>query len=187
MSVYGDGNDNVSENDSTEPKSFYGVGKLASEKYLKMVGKDVLTTSLRLFNVYGPGQNMENMRQGMVSIFLQQAFSSNQITVKGSLDRFRDFIYIEDVVDGFLAAANRESGGPRIYNIGTGVKTTVKELLKVINSNFQEGKVVEEASSTNGDQFGIFANIDLVKKELGWTPKYSLVHGMKEMYNFYSR
>ena len=55
-----------------------------------------------MFNVYGPGQDLTNMRQGMVSIFLSQALQSNAILVKGSLDRFRDFIYIDDVVDCWL-------------------------------------------------------------------------------------
>ena len=83
MSVYGDNKNCVEETDNRLPKSFYGIGKLASEEYLRVFGSNLTTTALRLFNVYGPGQNMNNLRQGMVSIFLQQALTSNTVLVKG--------------------------------------------------------------------------------------------------------
>jgi UDP-glucose 4-epimerase len=72
MSVYGDENEcPVSENSLLKPKSFYAVGKLASEHYLRIYAFQfgLKCTALRLNNVYGPGQNLENLKQGMVSIF----------------------------------------------------------------------------------------------------------------------
>ncbi len=187
MSVYGDNKEFVSEKDATEPKSFYGVGKLASEKYLKIFSDDIVTTSLRLFNIYGPGQNMKNMRQGMVSIFLQQALTSNQIEVKGSLKRFRDFIYIDDVVSAFLKAENRKSKDKKIYNIGTGIKHTVSELIEIISSNFQDNKIIIQNSNTPGDQFGIYSNSNLAIKELKWKSNVSLKEGIKIMVDYYRK
>ena len=72
MSIYGDqAVQPVPETAIPVPKSFYGIGKLASEAYTHVYGEfGIHSTSLRLFNVYGPGQNLANMRQGMVSIFL---------------------------------------------------------------------------------------------------------------------
>ena len=88
-------NEIVDENSVPNPISFYSVGKLASESYMKIYSKlGIKCTALRLFNVYGPGQNLSNMRQGMVSIFLAQAFKSKSILIKGSADRFRDMIYM---------------------------------------------------------------------------------------------
>ena len=77
MSVYGIKTEGaVAENDNCEPESFYGVAKLASEKYLRIFQQfGIQTTSLRLFNVYGPGQNMKNLKQGMVSIFWLKCFA----------------------------------------------------------------------------------------------------------------
>ena len=187
MSVYGDKKDYVSENDPTNPKSFYGVGKLASEKYLKIFSKNIATTSLRLFNIYGPGQNMQNMRQGMVSIFLQQALSSNQIIVKGPLSRFRDFVFIEDVVNAFINSEKRNSTDPKIYNIGTGSKHSVKELIEIIASNFKESKKIIQKSNTPGDQFGLFANNSLAIEELNWKPNYSLEEGLRIMIEYYNK
>ena len=62
----------------------------ASEHYLDIFGHQLPYVSFRMFNVYGPGQDLSNMQQGMVSIFLSQALKNNSILVKGSLDRFRD-------------------------------------------------------------------------------------------------
>ena len=75
MSVYGEKPDRpIKESEDTKPKSFYGIGKLASENYLRINhSTNLQCNSLRLFNVYGPGQNMNNLKQGMVSIFLAQA------------------------------------------------------------------------------------------------------------------
>ncbi len=72
MSVYGQtSQERVSEQLEPRPLSFYGVGKLASEHYLRIYeGRGLKPTALRLFNVYGPGQNMANLKQGMVSIYL---------------------------------------------------------------------------------------------------------------------
>ena len=75
MSVYGDVPDlPVRESDRTEPLSCYGIAKLASERYLLLHRETVPSVILRMFNVYGPGQDLSNNRQGMVSIYLAQDF-----------------------------------------------------------------------------------------------------------------
>ena len=185
MSVYGDNKKIVSENDENDPKSFYGVGKLASEKYLKINSEDIVCTVLRLFNIYGPGQNMHNLRQGMVSIFLQQALTSKNIIVKGSLERFRDFIYIDDVVSAFLSAEKRKSKEFQVYNIGTGIKSSVKDLIAIIIKHFDEEKNIIIENNTPGDQFGIIANILKAKKDLDFKPTHDLKNGIKKMIDFY--
>ena len=125
MSVYGNQDDMpISEFCLTSPLSCYGVSKLASEYYLN-VYSDLSSTAFRMFNVYGPGQNMSNLRQGMVSIYLAQALSTSHILVKGSPHRFRDFIYIDDVVDIWIFSIMNYKFVPPIVNLGTGVRTTV--------------------------------------------------------------
>ncbi len=91
MPVYGEDGEKeqFSEEDITEPKSFYAVGKLASENYLKIFQREfgIEYTALRYFNVYGEGQNLENLKQGMVSIYLSNFL---MITLKsGGLGYFR--------------------------------------------------------------------------------------------------
>jgi UDP-glucose 4-epimerase len=95
MSVYGEVDEQAScESLYPQPLSCYGVGKLASECYLKVFQDKLSYVALRMFNVYGPGQDLNNLRQGMVSIFLAQALKTGKIEVKGNLSRYRDFIYI---------------------------------------------------------------------------------------------
>ena len=169
MSVYGDQQVlPVTENHVPAPKSFYGVGKLASENYLKIYKDFGLTcTALRLFNVYGPGQNLTNMKQGMVSIFLAQALSDGHIHVKGSKDRFRDFIYIDDIVNAFLLAGETTDNGFHLYNVASGLKMTVGTLVDAIRAQIPNTSVKYEGV-TPGDQFGIFASTTKVYEELKW-------------------
>lgn len=170
MSVYGQKvsesnnkpKEQYAETDSTEPLSFYAVGKLASEKYLKIYkdNYNINTTSLRLFNTYGPGQNMENLKQGMVSIYLRQLVDEkfDRIVVKGNKNRFRDFIHVEDVVDITIRMINAQPSFGEIYNVGTGVKTTVAELLYILQSITGISKPIEYLGSTPGDQYGVYAD-----------------------------
>ena len=183
MLIYGKQPDKpINEEASTFPKSFYAVGKIASEHYLRIYSElGIDTTALRLFNCYGPGQNMKNLRQGMVSIFLAMALTNQQILVKGNPKRYRDIIYIDDVVNSFLAALNSKSSGYNYYNVGTGIKTTVGELVKKIISNLPDKISVKYSGSTPGDQFGIYADVSKIKKELGWESIVELRNGLEIM------
>ena len=183
MSVYGNQEDRlINEFDTTFPKSFYGVGKLASEHYLRLYQEyGIDCTALRLFNVYGPGQNMQNMKQGMVSIFLSQALSSNKIQVKGSKDRFRDFVYIDDIVDSFILAQQSNDKEFKIYNVSTGIKTSVESVINIIRENITKEVSVEYLEGTPGDQFGIYGDSSLIKSNLGWLPKTNFSQGVKNM------
>jgi len=85
MSVYGDKPDEpVKEDTILKTKSFYGVGKIASEHYMRIYQQyGINSTALRLFNVYGPGQNMKNLRQGMVSIFFGTGYRQQTHSCQG--------------------------------------------------------------------------------------------------------
>ena len=183
MSVYGDQEKMpVDEKAILNPKSFYGVGKIASEHYMRIYQEfGINSTSLRLFNVYGPGQNMYNLKQGMVSIFLSQALSDQKIHIKGNKNRFRDFVYIKDVVDAFLCANNKEFQEFKIYNVCSSQKITIEKLISCMMENFTDKIHVKYEGSTPGDQFGIYGDNSLIKRELGWIPKYQLKEGMKIM------
>jgi len=136
MSVYGvKSNKPTKEYEETLPESFYGISKLASENYLRIFEKyGIKYTSLRLFNVYGPGQNMSNLRQGMISIFMSQMINQGKIRVKGSSLRYRDFIYIDDVIEYCLRCLSNNKSIGKTINIGTGKKTFVHQLIKILVS-----------------------------------------------------
>jgi len=183
MSVYGVKPDRaIKENDSTIPISFYGIGKLASEHYLRLYEQyGICSTSLRIFNTYGPGQNLNNLKQGMVSIYMAQMLEKQHIIVKGSMNRYRDFIYIDDVTDAFLRCLNYPESYGKVINIGSGVRTCVDKLLEKLISLYTSPVSFKSKDTTPGDLHGIYADISLGKKLLGFKPLYPLDKGLKTM------
>lgn len=180
MSVYGSMPDEpIGEDKVCRPLSCYGVGKLAAEGYLKVYADKLPYVSLRMFNVYGPGQDMANLRQGMVSIFLSQALDGKDIHVKGSLERYRDFIYIDDVVEVWCRTMIMNEVSNVTLNLGTGVRTSVQELLEAIKANMPGISWFTEGS-TPGDQTGIFADTTAVSKTLKLDNFVTLNNGMKK-------
>ncbi len=186
MSVYGiQDNIPVSEEFNPNPSSFYSVGKLASENYLSIYKNfGINFISLRLFNVYGPGQNLDNLRQGMVSIFLSQALNNNKIVIKGDLNRFRDMVYIDDVVDAFYLSFKSNLKGHNIFNVCTGVKTSVSDVLLLINKFTKKEIPHLVQNGTPGDVFGIIGNNLRIKEALGWEPKINFIQGFKLMFDW---
>ena len=186
MSVYGlQPEGAVSENSIAVPQSFYAVGKLASEQYMRINAvNDSSCIALRLFNVYGPGQNMENMRQGMISIYMGQAFKNGHIHVKGDKHRFRDMIYIEDVCNAFLAVLKYEYTGFDYFNVCTKVKTTVGNAVESIQKLFPQPITVNYEGSTAGDIFGIYGDYQKLTQKTGWAPETNFQTGLKKMYDW---
>ena len=189
MSVYGEQPDMpISENNNTEPKSFYAVGKLASENYMKIYSESGIScTSLRLFNVYGPGQNMDNLRQGMISIYLSQALNTKKIIVKGDKNRFRDMVYIDDVVSAFKMCLKIESESYKFYNVCSGKRSTVGEVIELIEKNLPFEIDITYEGSTPGDIFGIYGCSKKINKEVSWFSKISLENGLKRMIDSYTK
>ena len=186
MSVYGNSEKQpVHENMTLHPTSFYAVGKLASEHYLRIYSKfGINTTALRLFNVYGPGQNLRNLRQGMVSIYLAQAMKNKKVVVKGSGDRFRDLVYIDDVVDAFYKTLSIQKIGYNCYNIGSGEKYSVSNIINKINNLFNNSLEIEFVESTPGDMFGIYSDSSLAERELTWKANVRFEEGIERMFDW---
>jgi len=180
MSVYGEQNDplHVPESSVPRPLSCYGIGKLAAEHYLRVYREQVPSVTLRMFNTYGPGQDLDNLRQGMVSIFVAQAVRDGRMLVKGSLDRFRDFVHIDDMVEVWIRAWRSESAVSEILNVGSGFRTTVGELTALISSAVGSCPV-ETSAGTLGDQFGITASTQRLKEVVGFTPSMSVDDGVR--------
>ena len=174
----------VDESYSLAPASIYGVNKLACEHYIRIFQQSGLDcTIFRLFNVYGPGQNLENSKQGMVSIYLSQMLQSNLVVVKGSSKRFRDFVYIDDVVDALILGLCN-SASNEIFNVCTGQKTKVETLLSLIEECcYKTGSHCEISyeGSTPKDIFGCFGSNKKIKEKLGWLPKTHLSTGLQHM------
>ena len=188
MSVYGEvprGQGPIAEDFPCKPLSYYGCNKLASEKLIDIFAKDmnINCTIFRLFNVYGPGQNMLNAKQGMVSIYLSYALNDKVILVKGSGERFRDFIYIDDVIKVFMKSESCKASYGEIFNLGTSIKTTVFKLLKLILKTYEKDnfdKWIKIKGNTAGDVSGCVADNSKLKKLINLVPEINLEDGIGE-------
>jgi UDP-glucose 4-epimerase len=169
-------------------KSFYAIGKVASENYLRIFSENygLNAICLRFFTIYGPGQNMNNLKQGMVSIFLKLIMNEDEfIKVKGSLNRFRDLLHIDDLIEICIRLINKDLNGYHIFNIGSGKKTTVKSIISIIMKALNKNIKVLEEGSTPGDFFGSHADISKIKSTLNYTPKISAETGIKLFVKWY--
>jgi UDP-glucose 4-epimerase len=185
MTVYGHGaRDPIAEDQPCRPISYYGVAKLASENYLRLASQEGLGVScFRFFNVYGRGQNIDNIHQGMVSIYLAYLLKKVPVPVTGSLDRYRDFVHVDDVVAVLVRALATAPAAFNIYNIGTGSKTTVRELLAMLiaAAKLPPDYPIEEQAGSPSDVFGSVADIRRASEELGWKPRVRLDDGLADM------
>lgn len=187
VAVYGSKSDMpVAETDVCTPESFYGVHKLASEHYLhvyKQVG--IASTALRLFNVYGPGQNMVAPTHGIISIFMEMLVSDGHIVVKGSPNRIRDFVYIDDAVEAFMLCLGNPDAEGRVFNIARGNPHKVGEVVNRLRNISKKAVTLEYFGSTAGDVRSVYADISLASELLGFTPQVSLDEGIRRMYQWY--
>jgi UDP-glucose 4-epimerase len=185
MTVYGQASaESLNEDTPLRPISYYGVSKLASENYLRLAAHEGLgVTCFRFFNVYGRGQNIANLHQGMVSIYLAYLLDGVPVLVTGSLDRFRDFVHVADVVDVLMGALAKSPAGFNVFNIGTGTKTTVRELLALLIGAMKlpTDHPIDERAGSPGDVFGSVADIGRARKLLGWQPRVRLDDGLADM------
>ncbi len=185
MAIYGNA-DTIPVTEDTEclPRSYYGVSKLTSEHLLRLAAAQGLSvTSFRMFSVYGPGQNLGNLKQGMVSIYLAYLLRGVEVPVTGSLERFRDFVYISDVVDVWLSALALPATPAATYNIGSGRPTTVRALLFTLLTalDLPSNYPIRELPGSSSDQFGLSADISRAKTDLGWEPHTELADGLQAM------
>lgn len=190
MSIYGDPVSlPVNESHTLQPKTFYAASKASAENYIKLYQTFGLNTTIfRLFSVYGPGQNLENKAQGIVSIYLSYMLEGLPVPVKGSKERFRDLVYIDDVVDAWMTSFDNPVSFGKVYNIASGKRTTVEELLNALKiAKSSNDYPIEYKESTPGDQFGVVGDNTLITGELGWKPQTDLYTGLKNMFDYEKR
>jgi len=181
VAVYGN-NELASEDSLLNPLSNYGVSKLTGELYIKKF--DIPYVILRLWNTYGPGQDLSNEYKGVVAAFANQISKGNYVKVTGSLDRVRDIIYVDDVVAALIHSLNIELSD--VFNVSTKIPTTIQQLIETIIE--VEGKNIEDFTIENigghqGDQDGCVGdNTKLVNT--GWNITTNLKDGLKQFISY---
>ena len=184
MAVYGD--QSMEKYPLTEdvlpiPRVYYGANKLAAENYLRIENNQNLkTTSLRLFNIYGPGQDISYLNQGMVSIFIGEFLKNPHLIMRGSPDRFRDFVYIDDTIDGLLSCLNNDFIGGEVINICTGSRHTIGELVELIREKLPFKTTIEYGAPSYFDLNHMDGDVAKAEKLLNFKPKINLEVGIEK-------
>jgi UDP-glucose 4-epimerase len=133
--VYGDNaNIPLAETEAGKPLSAYGADKLGCEQHAFVAGKvhGLPTCGLRFFNAYGPRQDPASPYSGVISIFCNRLKAGQGVTIFGDGQQTRDFIFVGDVVRALLAAMERVSAEGNVYNVCTGRRTSVLDLVHTI-------------------------------------------------------
>lgn len=132
MSVYGEGGIRVNEDAPACPTSVYGLTKYDQERLCLIWGQqhNVPVVALRFFNVYGPGQALDNPYTGVLANFAKRLLSDKAPTVYEDGQQTRDFVYVEDVADAVVLAANSTVSG--VFNVCTGDATTIETAARLL-------------------------------------------------------
>jgi UDP-glucose 4-epimerase len=174
--VYGDTEEPATEQTLPNPKSFYAVHKYAAETYLELSG--LSHAIARLANVYGPGQRTD-LEGGVVAIFADRLTTRQPITVYGSGMQRRDLVHVDDVVNALLAMLDTDADG--VWNVGTGVATTINELLASMERWIAPAVEICREPARPGDVFSSFLSNHKIAAELGWRPSVSLAEGIRTL------
>ena len=169
----------VDEEHPLNPESPYAVSKLAAEKYCFAYWKvhGVPTVSLRYFNIYGPRQGRSEYAN-VISIFINRIKEGKPLTVFGDGKQTRDFIFVEDVVAANLLAATQPAAVGEIFNIGTGIGSSLEELIGILDQVSGKENPVIHADPRAGEVIHSRANIGKARKMLGYSPKTTFKEGL---------
>ncbi|HZD37544.1 MAG TPA: NAD-dependent epimerase/dehydratase family protein [Actinomycetes bacterium] len=158
----------------------YGVSKRAAEDYLVSFADlyGLEPVSLRLANVYGPRQDPHG-EAGVVAIFCNRLLSDAPVTVFGDGLQTRDYVFVDDVVDAFAAAGEREGIAGARLNIGTGVASSVLDLYGALREVTGFGPEPSFAPPRPGELRRIALACGLAERVLGWRPRFDLAQGLE--------
>ncbi len=173
----------VAENAIPNPQSPYAVSKLAAEYYIHTIGAlwGITTIALRIFNAYGPGQQLLPAHSPVVPRFLKQAQSGGSLVIFGSGRQTRDFVYVDDVIRALSAAAEAENASRRTINVGSGHETSINELAQTILRLTGSRSNVIRRQGESGGVSRLRADLTLAHQVLNYTPQVTLEEGLRRM------
>jgi UDP-glucose 4-epimerase len=185
-SVYGDQPPApIRETAPLRPGTVYAVAKVACENWLDILGRGygLEWTVLRLFATYGAGHK-PNTFQGILNVMLTQLLAGNRVVVKGSLDRQRDLIYVDDAARAIVEAITRPDARGQVFNIGSGETVTVREIIeticRVMGRDLRDIELVEE-TGTVGDPFSNVGDCSRARETFGFRTQFSLEDGVSAL------
>ncbi|MDX1992176.1 MAG: NAD-dependent epimerase/dehydratase family protein [bacterium] len=190
MTVYGDTPVTPTPEDAPpNPISFYAVTKYAAERYVHITAArgdldfEFHATALRMFNVYGPRQRLNNPYQGVLAIFIGNVMRGEPIKIFSDGEQSRDFVHAVDAAKAWADALDNPATYGQSINIGTGVGTSVNQLCDYVVNAFghtRDTYPVQYFPTHPGDMRHSRADISRAKALIGWSPQIDMAEGMAE-------
>lgn len=172
------------ETEPCYPDSFYAVHKVAAEHYVRIYAQEygLEPTVFRLYTTYGYGQNLANMQQGLLSIYLGYMLKNETLVVKGSGERLRDIVHVDDVVEAMVLSLHNPNTVGKTYNLGTGaclsIRDIIADLLRGLGKD-PEMYPIRWEPPTQGDPPTTHASIAAITGDIGWRPKVDAKTGIR--------
>ncbi len=177
----------IQESAGLAPISPYGVSKQAGEAYgrvfQEMFGLEFV--ALRYFNVFGPRQDPSSPYSGVLSVFNAALLGGTQPTVFGDGEQSRDFVYVENVVEANLLAAEARAAPGLAINIGTGNRYTLNQTLALLEKITRRRARAKYATPRDGDIRDSQADIGLAQEALGYHPRFGFEEGLKRTWEWF--
>ena len=175
----------IDENHPKKPISPYGISKLTSEKYAYAFFNQfsINSTIFRIFNTYGPRQP----RYVMFELMEKLKRDSSKLEVLGTGEQIRDYSYIDDTLNSLLFGLKSDTDN-QIFNIGSGVSTTIKQVVKKILEIMglkDKTKIYYTNKSWKGDITKLLADVTKFQKISGYKLKFSIENGLRNLYNWF--
>jgi nucleoside-diphosphate-sugar epimerase len=177
----------IKESASLAPISPYGLSKQVGEAYGRVFQElyGLEFVSLRYFNVFGPRQDPGSPYSGVLSIFNAALLGGTQPTIYGDGEQSRDFVYVGNVVEAILLAAERKDAPGLALNIGTGDRYTLNQTLALLEKITGRPARAKYAAPREGDIRDSQADIGLAQKVLGYHPRFGFEEGLKRTWEWF--
>jgi len=185
-SEYGTNSAGPKESSLAKPNSFYAITKLAGTNLLEFYSTlGLKSVVLRLYSVYGPKEDPSRLMPAVMRGIIKgewPSFTEQKIS--------RDFIYLEDVCNLIINLIRNQDKKSEtlfnIYNVGSGLKTTIGDLIKTLEFEFEMPKIkISSFPKRKWDIENWYANIDRISNELDWRPTFDLKTGLSKMRDWY--
>ena len=181
MAVYADAASAapIDEQHPTQPISPYGVSKLAAEGVSRQIlaAKGIPFTAVRFFNTFGPGQAYTPY-VGVLTIFVTRLLRGEPITIFGDGEQQRDFIHVNDIVAGTIAATGQ---APGTFNLGTGQGTSLNQLAEMVLRRLAPGQQARHQPAQPGELRFSVANIQAARGAFRFAPTQSIAHDLDDV------
>jgi len=167
------------------PTSIYAITKRDHEEMFLSTGVayGIPAVALRFFNTYGPRQALSNPYTGVMAIFSGRLLNQQPPIIYEDGQQSRDFIHVRDIVQGLLLAMERPEADYQVFNLGTGLPTSVLEIAEMLSEHLTGGEIKPEIRNQfrAGDIRHCYADVTAARRLLGFEPSISLADGLEDL------